>query len=357
MVARYLTYLGYKVVFILNITEIDDKIAQRAKREGRSHQEIAEEYKAKCIEDMERLRINTITVYAPASHYLPQMIHQIQLLLEKGYAYTTKTGIYFDTSRFPSYGSLSHQTREEMELRRLELDPEKKNSTDFHLWRFDHNEGYDSPFGRGTPGWHIEDTAISLTHFGTSYDIHGGAVELIYPHHEAEIAQAEAYTGHKPFVRYWIHTGILKIGDEKMAKSTGNYITVRDALQRYSANLLRLYFLSTKYSRNMNFDVEKIERLKKKLNMLEKFWRKCREIGCTDTTAPLKPKNKTLLRRFAASMNNDFNTPAALKALYEAAEAINESTPSEAREVLKNSYSAVDQLLKTLGIDFRQDGV
>ena len=352
VVARYLKYLGYKVTFIINITDIDDKIFEKAKREGRSASEIASKYKEACIEDLRRLGVDTVTLFAEASTYLPQMIQQIQTLLEKGYAYKTSNGVYFDTSKFPLFGALSHQSRAELALRRIDLAPEKKNPTDFLLWRnvAEDEEGFSSPFGWGRPGWHIEDTAISITQFGKSYDVHGGAAELIYPHHEAEIAQAEAYTGHKPFVKYWMHTGLLKIGGEKMAKSSGNYITIRDALEKCSPDLLRLYFLSTRYRRNLVFDEEKMMQMESRLKSIEKFWDRCRKSASLDAKGELSPRVKALAQKFTSSMNQDFDTPAALKALYETAEFISESTALEAEKALKNSYQTVASILEALGL-------
>ena len=352
VVARYLRYLGYRVNFIINITDIDDKIFEKAKREGRSASEIASKYKEACIEDLKSIGVETVTLFAQASAYLPQMIQQIQTLLEKGYAYKTSRNIYFDTSKFPAFGALSHQSRAELSLRRIDLDPEKKNPTDFILWRNvdEDEEGFDSPFGWGRPGWHIEDTAISITHFSNSYDVHGGAVELIYPHHEAEIAQAEAYTGHKPFVKYWVHTGLLKLGGEKMAKSSGNYITIRDALEKWNPNLLRLYFLLTKYRRSMIFDEEKMMKLKSKLRAVEKLWDSCQRLSSTDEQGNLSPKIRALKQRFTAHMNEDFNTPAAIQALYEVAELINTSTAMQAEGILKNSYQTIAGILAVLGL-------
>lgn len=351
-VARYLKHLGYKVAFIINITDIDDKIFEKAKREGKAASEIASKYKEACIEDLRRLGVDTVTIFAQASTYLPEMIQQIQTLLEKGYAYKTSNSIYFDTSMFPAFGALSHQSRDELALRRIDLDPEKKNPTDFLLWRnvAEDEEGYESPLGWGRPGWHIEDTAISITHFGNSYDVHGGAVELIYPHHEAEIAQAEAYTGHKPFVKYWMHTGLLKLGGEKMAKSSGNYITVREALERYSPDLLRLYFFSTKYRRSLVFDEEKMMKLESRLRAIERFWERCQRLASADTRDRLSPQIRALAQRFTIYMNEDFNTPAAIETLYKAAELINTSPTIEAEGVLKNSYRTVANILAVLGL-------
>jgi len=352
VVARYLKYLGYKVIFIINITDIDDKIFEKAKKERRRASEIASKYKEACIEDLRRIGVDSVTLFAQASAYLPQMIQQIQTLLEKGYAYKTTNGIYFDTSKFPTFGALSHQSRAELSLRRVDLDPEKKNPADFILWRnvAKDEEGFESPFGWGRPGWHIEDTAISITHFGSSYDIHGGAVELIYPHHEAEIAQAEAYTGHKPFVKYWIHTGLLKIGGEKMSKSAGNYITIREALEKWSPDLLRLYFLSTKYRRSIVFEEKRLVRLESKLRAIERFWQRCQRVSSSDARGELSPKIRILAQHFTSHMDEDFDTPAAIETLYKVAELINTSTTVEAEGLLKNSRPTVASILSVLGL-------
>ena len=352
VVARYLKYLGYKVIFIINITDIDDKIFEKAKKERRRASEITSKYKEACIEDLRRIGVDSVTLFAQASAYLPQMIQQIQTLLEKGYAYKTTNGIYFDTSKFPTFGALSHQSRAELSLRRVDLDPEKKNPADFILWRnvAKDEEGFESPFGWGRPGWHIEDTAISITHFSSSYDIHGGAVELIYPHHEAEIAQAEAYTGHKPFVKYWIHTGLLKIGGEKMSKSAGNYITIREALEKWSPDLLRLYFLSTKYRRSIVFEEKRLVRLESKLRAIEKFWQRCQKVSSSDARGELSPKIRILAQHFTSHMDEDFDTPAAIETLYKVAELINTSTTVEAEGLLKNSRPTVASILSVLGL-------
>ena len=352
VVARYLKYLGYKVNFIINITDIDDKIFEKAKKEGKTASEIASKYKEACIEDLRRIGVDSVTLFAQVSAYLPQMIQQIQTLLEKGYAYKTRNGIYFDTSKFPTFGALSHLSRAELSLRRVDLDPEKKNPTDFILWRnvAEDEEGFESPFGWGRPGWHIEDTAISITHFGSSYDIHGGAVELIYPHHEAEIAQAEAYTGHKPFVKYWIHTGLLKIRGEKMSKSAGNYITIREAIEKWSPDLLRLYLLSTKYRRSIVFEEKRLVRLESKLRAIERFWQRCQRLSSSDAQGELSPKIRILAQHFTSHMDEDFDTPAAIETLYKVAELITASTTVEAEGLLKNSRPTVASILSVLGL-------
>ena len=220
VIARYLREKGYSVFYLMNITDVDDKIIRRAGERGVNPIELAREYERYFMEDMDALGIQSVNLYARASEYIDEIVDLIKVLMDKEFAYETETGVYFDTSRFKDYGKLSHKRPEELLVHRIEPDPTKKNPADFALWKKrDKDEiGWDSPWGYGRPGWHIEDTAIILTHFGPQIDIHGGAIELTFPHHEAEIAQAEAATGKKPFVRYWCHTGLLTVGGEKMKR-------------------------------------------------------------------------------------------------------------------------------------------
>lgn len=214
--ARFLRKLGYSLFYLQNITDVDDKIVNRAAEEGRDPIELAKEFESYYYEDMRALNITSVNLYARASDYLKEIFEQIEALIKLGKAYVTESGVYFDITTFPDYGKLSGQKPEELRVHRIEPDPTKRNPGDFALWRNRPREefGWESPWGYGRPGWHIEDTAISIKHFGKQYDIHGGAIELAFPHHEAEIAQAESLTGEKPFVKYWIHTGLLTVEGE-----------------------------------------------------------------------------------------------------------------------------------------------
>lgn len=238
VVARYLKYRGYSVFYLQNITDVDDKIIARAAEKGISPRTLARRFEQRYMEDMQALGVTNVNYYARATEHIPEIISQIERLKELGFAYETQTGIYFDESLFPDFGKLSHQSAEDLKKHRIEPDPTKRNSGDFALWKkrqtedggsghaersgqFDDEIAWDSPWGKGRPGWHIEDTAIAETYFGQQYDIHGGAMDLIFPHHEAEIAQMEAASGKKPMVRYWMHTGFLNVNEEKMSKSWG----------------------------------------------------------------------------------------------------------------------------------------
>ncbi|MBI2184489.1 MAG: cysteine--tRNA ligase [Thaumarchaeota archaeon] len=320
IMARYLTARGYNVVFIVNITDIDDKIFERAKEEGMHHLELVEKYVNECKSDLSALGINTVTAFPRASEYMEELIRQVQGLLDKRYAYVSEGNIYYDTSRFADFGKLSHQTRLELKLKRLDSDPAKKNQADFVLWRSRDIEEptWLSPFGRGRPGWHIEDTAITISNFGSQYDIHGGAEELIYPHHEAEIAQAEALTGVSPFVKYWLHTGLLYVDGRKMSKSLGNYVTVKEALKRYGSDTIRLYVASHHYRRPVNFHEEGLKKAKLGLQILEEAFQRLEDVSGEGVGRgkPLVPKFvDKYSRAFCRAMDDDFNTPAALKAL------------------------------------------
>ncbi|MFQ6134194.1 MAG: cysteine--tRNA ligase [Nitrososphaerales archaeon] len=257
VLARYLKMKGFILHFIVNITDLDDKVFERAEEEGVEFEALAERYTQEFIECLKSLKIFSIDAFLKASEYLDEMESQIEQLVKKGHAYQVDGDVYFDTSTFPDYGKLSHQTPAELKLRRLDPDPKKRDQRDFQLWRswIGSPPSFPSRFGRGRPGWHIEDTAISISTLGSGYDIHGGAVELVFPHHEAEIAQAESLTGRRPFVKYWVHTGLLVLEGEKMSKSLGNIITLRDALGRWDPDVLRLCLLSRHYRKMFDFEV------------------------------------------------------------------------------------------------------
>ena len=216
---------------------------------------------------MHALGVTNVNYYARATEHIPEIIGQIERLIEMGFAYETESGIYFDESRFEDFGKLSHQNAEDLKKHRIEPDPTKRNPGDFSLWkkRQDGEEvTWDSPWGKGRPGWHIEDTAITETYFGAQYDIHGGAMDLIFPHHEAEIAQMEATSGKKPLVRYWMHTGFLNVKGEKMSKSLGNFTTIRDMLQKYEADAFRFFVLLAHYRSPIDFSEEALEQAQQK---------------------------------------------------------------------------------------------
>ncbi len=319
IIARYLKFLGYHVRFVMNITDVAERLVQRAEELKRDPLDLARQYEAAFLEDMRSLGISNVDRYERASEYIPQMIDQVSGLVKKGVGYETETGVYFEVGKFPKFGELSGQSHDELGLRRLELCSSKKKPEDFSLWRkYEKGFGWNSPWGFGRPGWHIEDTAISMAHLGETYDMHGGASELIFPHHEAEIAQAEALTGKAPFVRYWLHTGLLNLEGRKMSKSLGNVIRIRDALKEHIASELRFYFASYRYRQPIIFSESGLRRGKRELAALKKNLR-----TFLTAEAARNPKDEKKLRvilekaelAFRRSMDNDFDTPRALRVL------------------------------------------
>ena len=329
VLARYLREKGYSVFYLMNITDVDDKIIKRARERGVNPIDLAREYERYFMEDMEVLGIQSVNLYARASEYIDEIVDLIKVLMDKGFAYETETGVYFDTSRFKDYGKLSHRRPEELSVHRIEPDPTKRNPQDFALWKKrDRDEiGWDSPWGYGRPGWHIEDTAIILTHFGPQIDIHGGAIELTFPHHEAEIAQAEAATGKKPFVRYWCHTGLLTVGGEKMSKSLGNYILVRDIVKEHDPEALRLMFLLSHYRSPIDFKWRSLESSESSLSSLYNMVERLRAV---ETDEELSEEEKRLeeyyenfKRKFYGYLDDDLDTPRAMAELFKLASTIN----------------------------------
>jgi cysteinyl-tRNA synthetase len=348
VVARYLKHRGYSVFYLQNITDVDDKIINRAAERGLSPRSMARKFEQRYLEDMLALGVTNVNYYARATEHMPEIISQIERLMEKGFAYETDTGVYFDESLFPDFGKLSHQSAEELKKHRIEPDPTKRNSGDFALWKkrpegegssghdnqddqFDEEVVWDSPWGKGRPGWHIEDTAITETYFGPQYDIHGGAMDLIFPHHEAEIAQMEAASGKKPLVRYWMHTGFLNVGGEKMSKSLGNFTTIRDMLKEYDAQAFRLFVLLSHYSSAIDFSPDALNQAHRSLERLQKAARiitesietedeEDRDLGTIEDSDPAVAAAGA---QFLEHMDNDFNTPYALRTLFDLIRDIN----------------------------------
>ncbi|KKU84749.1 MAG: Cysteinyl-tRNA ligase, partial [Parcubacteria group bacterium GW2011_GWA2_47_8b] len=254
---RYLRALGVKVFYLQNITDIDNKIIRRAAEENTNAKSLAKKYEKYYHEDEKALGIKSVTKYARATAHIKQIVRQIQTLIAKGHAYKIDDGYYFDISTFPEYGKLAKRTVNQAEdsVSRIDENVNKKNKGDFALWKFkkENEPSWKTPIGEGRPGWHIEDTAITERWFGPQYDIHGGAVDLKFPHHEAEIAQQEAASGKKPMVKVWMHSGFLVVGGEKMAKSSGNFVTVRDFLKQYPVEVLRYLVAAHHYRSPLDY--------------------------------------------------------------------------------------------------------
>ena len=311
IIVKYLRFKGYNVFYLQNITDIDDKIINRSNLEKISWKELVKKYREAYISDIKSLGIDSVSKYANATDYIPEIVSQVERLIKKGFAYKISDGLYFDLSKDEEYGKLARRKLSEGEdaVSRIDENSEKKNSGDFCLWKFkkEGEPSWKTSLGEGRPGWHIEDTAITEKEFGSQYDIHGGGLDLIFPHHEAEIAQMESISGKKPLVRYWMHTGFLNIGKEKMGKSKGNFSTIRELIKLYSSEEIRYLFLSANYRKPIDFSPESLENAKSSLERLKNI---CDSIINDEKT------NKNYLNEFEESMDDDFNTPNALQVLW-----------------------------------------
>jgi cysteinyl-tRNA synthetase len=307
---RFLEFLGYKVIYIQNFTDIDDKIIQKANEEKKDWRDIGQNYIDEYFYVEEKLNIKKADAYPKASQFILEIINLIQKLIKKGYAYKTNSGVYFDISRFKEYGKLSKKKIDELLAgARVEIDEEKRNPLDFALWkRYKENEPYwYSPFGKGRPGWHIECSAMSMHYLGETFDIHIGGEDLIFPHHENEIAQSEAATG-RQFVRYFLHNGLLLLKGEKMAKSTKNYFLAKEALKVYEPDVIRLFLLKAHYKSPYEFTFESLEETKSQWKRIKEFLLFAkREIISGPFIVPEKVVNALL---------DDLNTPFAIGEIF-----------------------------------------
>lgn len=328
VISRYLRYKGFDVTYVRNFTDIDDKIINRAKQEGSTWDEIARKYTDEYYSDMDRLGIARADVEPKATEHIEEMINIVKGLIDKGYAYEVDGNVYFSVDTFPEYGKLSKRNKEEMMAgARVEVDERKKKSLDFALWKKS-KQGepfWESPWGLGRPGWHIECTAMSIKHLGESLDIHGGGADLLFPHHENEIAQSEAFTG-KPFVRYWIHNGFITIDKEKMSKSLGNFFTIKEVLDKFDPETVRFFLLSTHYRSPIEFSDEQ---LCESENSIDRYYTTVLRINDFLEEKELVSEElskagrifKELLspfrEKFQEAMNDDFNTALALGHTFE----------------------------------------
>ena len=316
VIAKYLRFRKYNLFYLQNITDIDDKIIQRARELKKLPYELANEYEKHHYEDMKALKVTSVDKYARATDHIIEIVSQIKRLIKLGYSYKISDGYYFDLSKFKFYGKLSGRTWLEAEdaVSRIDESKEKRNKGDFCLWKFSKpGELYwNSELGQGRPGWHIEDTAITERYLGLQYDIHGGARDLIFPHHEAEIAQMEAIT-EKPLVKYWMHTGFLNVRYQKMAKSLGNFITIKDALKSYTTEILRMFFISTHYRSQIDFNEKNLRQAKANLDKINNF---LINIKNSNGKKDISKLIKNLEKDFIKHIDDDFNTPKALASIF-----------------------------------------
>lgn len=328
VIRRYLEYRGYQVRQVQNFTDIDDKIIRKAATEGCSPVDLAQRFISGYFADMDKLGIQRAHVYPKVTEHILEIIKMVEELVAKGYAYEVEGDVYFSIDQFPQYGKLSGRTLEDMQAgARVDVDEKKRNPMDFALWK-KAKEGeisWASPWGQGRPGWHIECSVMSLKYLGDNFDIHGGGADLIFPHHENEIAQSEACTGKQPFARYWVHNGFVTVNEEKMSKSLGNFSTIRQVLEKYSAEVLRFFLLSVHYRSPIDFTPDRLEEAQKGLarlkNVLERLVPFAESKGdLTKAGEEAKELLDLLTKRkeeFIQAMDDDFNTALAIATLFD----------------------------------------
>jgi len=349
VIRRYLEFKGYKVKHVQNFTDIDDKIINRANQLGISSSELVEKYIDEYFKDMDALNIKRAHVYPKATEEIPKIIEVIQGLIAKGYAYESEGSVYFRVKNFPGYGKLSHQDLDDMVSRGSAEEGKKEYPLDFAVWKAAKpgEPFWPSPWGKGRPGWHIECSAMALKYLGKSLDIHGGGQDLIFPHHENEITQSESFTGVAPFVRYWLHNGLLQLGENKMSKSLGNLITVKQALERYSPDAIRLFILGSHYRSPLTYSEETLKAAETGMERLRQVMRDEGKVGgkAVLDAEPFK-------RRFTESMDDDFNTAQAVAVLFDLAREINRAR--EERYDVTGALNALTELAEVLGFTLEE---
>jgi len=359
VVRRYMESIGYDVTYVVNFTDVDDKLIRKAAQMESTVPEIAELFIQKFYEDTEGLGVRKATLNPRVTENIQEIIDFIQGLVDKGYAYESGGDVYFRTTRFAEYGKLSHQNLEELQFGiRVEVDDRKENPQDFVLWKGAKpgEIAWESPWGAGRPGWHIECSAMARKYLGDTIDIHGGGQDLQFPHHECEIAQSECFTGH-PMANYWMHNGYINIDNEKMSKSMGNGINVNQMLKTIPPQVIRYFMLSAHYRNPLNFSEEAIEQAKNGLARIENCIAGIRHR--LSTAVPGEPAEEIVHavaevhRQFELKMNDDFNTPDAITAVFELVNAANpylqqESVTLSSLELLLSRFETMDNVLGIL---------
>ena len=329
---RYFLSKGYKVIFIQNFTDIDDKIIKKAKLLNQNPKKIAEKYIEQYFTDASCLNVLEEIHYPKATEHIKEMIELIKYLLENNYAYITLNGIYFEVKKFSQYGKLSKKTVQSIESgARIEVDPLKKDPLDFALWKFSSDLPlWESPWGNGRPGWHIECSAMALKHLGNTVDIHGGGNDLIFPHHENEIAQSEAKTG-VDFAKIWMHCGMVNINSEKMSKSLGNIVSIRNAIKKWGANTIRLLCLSTQYSKPLEYTLANLIEAQSKWRLIENCFYELNSpiIIIEEESVDASIISQNILNSIKDHLENDFNTPLALSEFMKFVSVLNEYATKE----------------------------
>jgi cysteinyl-tRNA synthetase len=354
IIRRYLEYKGYNVKYVMNLTDIDDKIIKKSAEEKIATNEVAKKYSDAFFEDIKRLKIKPATLYPKATEHIDDILGMIKNLVESGTAYNVNGNVFYDVSKFNGYGKLSGKNIDDLESgARVEIMEEKKNPLDFALWKKakEGEPSWESDWGKGRPGWHIECSAMSCKHLGETFDIHAGGNDLIFPHHENEIAQSEA-SNKKPFVKYWMHFGFLNINKEKMSKSLGNFFTARDVLARYSAEAIRLFFAQAHYRGPVEFTDELLDAAEKGLEKLKNLRSTIESSLKKNISGGHNPDFdfKKYEDRFVKTMDDDFNTPQAIAVIFDFAKDVNR-TIAETENIKSDFFDNVKDYLKKTAED------
>ncbi len=352
---RYFEYSGLDVTFVQNFTDVDDKMIARAAEEKTSLKELGERFITEYYTDAKGLGIQPATVHPRATEHIGDIINLVKKLVESGHAYESGGDVYFDVSSFPEYGKLSGQSLEDLQVgARIDVTEVKKNPEDFALWKAakQGEDSWDSPWGKGRPGWHIECSAMSMKYLGDTIDIHGGGQDLVFPHHENEIAQSEAATG-KPFAKYWMHNGYINVNNEKMSKSKGNFFTVRDIAKKYDLKVVRLFMLSAHYRNPINFSEELIMQAASAMARIKNCRDNLKHIAATGSTDKVDVFKDicSLENQFKNAMDDDLNTAEAIGVIFEYVRDINLAfEEGKGAQSAKEALEALDKVLGVLGL-------
>ena len=362
---RYLEYTGYKVTFVQNFTDIDDKMIKNANSEGITVKELADRFIKEYFIDAKGLGIKEATIHPKATENIDAIIDTVKKLEEKGYAYNVGGNVYFRTKKFESYGKLSHQPLEDLEVgARIDVNTDKEDPMDFVLWK-NKKEGepyWESPWGQGRPGWHIECSAMVNKYLGETIDIHSGGKDLIFPHHENEIAQSEALSG-KPFANYWLHNGFINIDNKKMSKSEGNFFTVRDIVKEFDYPVIRFFMLSAHYRSPINFSKDLVTQAKTGLERILNTIDSVNYILSNQTEENLKENEKEIYSsfeiykdKFKEAMDDDLNTADAISHIFSLVREVNTKINNEgtySKELCEKTVSLIIELISVLGIEYK----
>ncbi len=350
---RYLISNGYKVSFVQNFTDVDDKIINRAKAEGKKAEEISEKYIENYYRDFGGLNVLKADHQPKATDHIKEMIELIERLIEKKHAYLSLNGVYFRVRSFSGYGKLSKKPVEELESgARIEVDPAKEDPLDFALWKFSSEDpAWESPWGKGRPGWHIECSAMSLKYLGSTFEIHGGGHDLVFPHHENEIAQSESYTGQE-FAKIWMHSGMVTIDSQKMSKSLGNIVGIDKALKRWGMNSLRLYCMSVHYSKPLDYTDELLQESVQRWRQIETCVYELRSAAGTGDSEAAGRMSDESTKAFEAAMDEDMNTALALTGLMKFVAGINQLAAADnlSRQMADRLQTALQKMMGVLGL-------